>query len=85
MKSLNTILQDIRSQQAQLADSQQQYSLPIRTVSELTLPPSYEQLIGSHNEEGNELPPPSYEEAIVGMSKAATKSDNIIVLNYSVK
>lgn len=54
-------------------------------MSELTLPPSYEQLIGSHNEEGSELPPPSYEEAIVGMSKEAAKSDNIIVLNYSVK
>lgn len=80
------IPQDIRSQQGQLADSQQQYSLPIRTVSELTLPPSYEQLIGSHSgEEGSDLPPPSYEEAIVSMSKETTKSDNIIVLNYSVK
>lgn len=78
-------MQDIRAQQAHLTDTQQQYSLPIRTVSELTLPPSYEQLIGSHNEEGSDIPPPSYEEAIVSMSKEATKSDNIIVLNYSVK
>ncbi|XP_015379956.1 PREDICTED: uncharacterized protein LOC107173789 [Diuraphis noxia] len=79
-------IEDIRSQQGQLADSQQQYSLPIRTVSELTLPPSYEQLIGSHSEEGSDLPPPSYEEAVVSMSKETTKSDNIIVLNnYSVK
>lgn len=62
----------------------QQYSLPIRTVSELTLPPSYEQLIGSYND-NDDLPPPSYEEAIVSMSKEATKSDNIIVPNYSVK
>lgn len=54
--------QDIRFQQAQL-DAQQQHSLPIRTVSELTLPPSYEQLIGSHNEDESDLPPPSYEEA----------------------
>jgi len=77
------VFQDIRSQQGQLTDTQQQYSLPIRTVSELTLPPSYEQLIGS--EEGSDLPPPSYEEAIVSMSKESTKSDNIIVLNYSVK
>lgn len=77
--------QDLRSHQGQLADAQQQYSLPIRTVSELTLPPSYEQLIGSHSEEGSDLPPPSYEEAIVSMSKETTKSDNIIVLNYSVK
>ncbi|XP_025419057.1 uncharacterized protein LOC112689518 [Sipha flava] len=76
-------IEDIRSQQAQLTDTQQ-YSLPIRTVSELTLPPSYEQLIGSHND-NDDLPPPSYEEAIVSMSKEATKSDNIIVLNYSVK
>jgi hypothetical protein len=78
-------IEDIRSQQEQMADAQQQYSLPIRTVSELTLPPSYEQLIGSHSEEGSDLPPPSYEEAIVSMSKETTKSDNIIVLNYSVK
>lgn len=76
-------IEDLRSQQGQLTDTQQQYSLPIRTVSELTLPPSYEQLIGS--EEGSDLPPPSYEEAIVSMSKESTKSDNIIVLNYSVK
>lgn len=75
-------LQDLRSQQAQLTDAQQQHSLPIRTVSEITLPPSYEQLVGSHNEEGSDLPPPSYEEAIVSMSLEATKSDNIIVLNY---
>jgi len=54
-------------------------------VSELTLPPSYEQLVGSHSDDASDLPPPSYEEAIVSMSKEATKSDNIIVLNYSVK
>jgi len=78
-------IEDIRSQQGQLTDTQQQYSLPIRTVSELTLPPSYEQLIGNHSEEGSDLPPPSYEEAIVSMSKESTKSDNIIVLNYSIK
>jgi len=78
-------IEDIRSQQGQLTGTQQQYSLPIRTVSELTLPPSYEQLIGNHSEEGSDLPPPSYEEAIVSMSKESTKSDNIIVLNYSIK
>jgi len=77
-------IEDIRSRQAQLPDAQQ-YSLPIRTVSELTLPPSYEQLIGSHNEGDSDLPPPSYEEAIVSMSKGSTKNDDIIVLNYSVK
>jgi len=84
--------QDIRSQQAQLADPQQQYSLPVRTVSEITLPPSYEQLIGGRNdeEESGDPPPPSYEEALMNMSSragaAATKSDSdVIVLNYSVK
>ncbi|VVC29876.1 Hypothetical protein CINCED_3A008808 [Cinara cedri] len=76
---------DLRARQEQLIEAEHQYSLPIRTVSELTLPPSYEQLIGSHNEEGSDLPPPSYEEAIVSMSKEATKSDNVIVLNYSGK
>lgn len=81
-------IEDIRSQQGQLTtDAQQQYALPIRTVSELTLPPPYEQLIGgSRSEEGSDLPPPSYEEAVVGMSKETAKSDdNIIALDYSVK
>lgn len=67
-----------------MTDTQQQSTLPIRTVSELTLPPPYEQLIGNLNEEGSDLPPPSYEDAIINMSKA-TKSDNIIVHNYLVK
>lgn len=80
-----SLFQDLRSHQLRLTDAQQQQSMPIRTVSELTLPPSYEQLIGNHNEDGSELPPPSYEEAIVSMSKEETISDNIIVLNYSVK
>ncbi|XP_050422440.1 uncharacterized protein LOC126834512 [Adelges cooleyi] len=77
-------IEDIRAQQVHLADSQQ-YSMPIRSVSELTLPPSYDQLVSNQIEEDNDLPPPSYEEAIVGMPKETTKSDNILVLNYSVK
>lgn len=82
--------QDIRSQQAQLADARQQYSLPARTVSELTLPPPYEQLmVGREAEEGNsDSPPPSYDEAVMNVSSreeaTATKSD-VFVLDYSVK
>lgn len=81
-KIIILFFQEIRAQQAQFDAAQ--LSLPIRTVSELTLPPSYEQLIGSQND-SDDLPPPSYEEAMVSMSKAATKSDDIVVHNYSVK
>lgn len=79
------VFQDIQSQHVRLTDAQQQYSLPIRTVSEITLPPPYEQLVANINGEGSDLPPPSYEEAIVSVSKEAAKSNNVIVHKYSVK
>lgn len=74
----------MRSQQSQLAESQQ-YTMPIRTLSEITLPPAYEQLDCNYTQGGNEIPPPSYEEATVNMPKDTLRSDDIIVLTYSIK
>ncbi|XP_050541578.1 uncharacterized protein LOC126905679 isoform X2 [Daktulosphaira vitifoliae] len=77
-------IEDLRSQQSQLAESQQ-YTMPIRTVSEITLPPAYDQLDCNNIQEGNEIPPPSYDEATVNMPKHTLRNDNILVHDYSVK